>query len=1243
LRNGRTGFTTPERQCFGCHIQTQASVGLNASTRKIPGLPISAPLQRELLDAYKTWILSSGYASPSFAGAHRVSQTSLWAWGASSYEGDELRTVTPELLRAMDLLITQEAEGGGWTPDHNAVLMWDDGAVSATHTAGNMEALAGLIRGLGGGTFVSFTDATLSGNEVSLERGKGVVDATFTPVSGVTGVRITFLDTVSAGREMFLNEIEAYEGTTLVPFSSVQTSAPNTTDRAIDGVIDLVHYGWYYNFGTGSPVPGILVPKLSRAARVDKIRLYQRLGDQQAERFTIEVTTDPNPSLSSSFTPVTITAVGETVETAGSPLSRFADSIRRGAQRLSDPTWDYRRNVRTAAQTIIGLSVAVRYLTGDALSAARRRMVEASEYLKSIRRPDGGWRDDRTDGASREYESAQALRALLLLSGGKLDEATLGATEYLLGTQWDDGSWKSAQLGNRLATTTWVQIALPSLYETLTEDVGRAAIQDLTAEGSRDAVTLSWSPIERAASYNVYRRSESDASTLLKSGVDTQVATYVDGEVIRGTTYAYTVRWVDSEGVEYPDSNEASATPFEVGCGGTPPVIRSVPLTGAAPGSPYSYRLVAYDPDPGEVLTYSLLSFPEGMTAEGSTGQITWTPREEQLGSYRVAAMVKDRAGRYATQSFTLRVVPLLENRAPSIVSAPVTTGVVGYPYAYQARATDPNTADILRYSVSGPSGMTISSSGFTRWSPSAAGTYPVAVTVTDLAGLSATQQFSLVVSENAAPRITSTAPLKALLKRTYYYAVEGEDPEGGALTYAVEGPTGMTIDAFTGVVLFSPTLSQVGSYPVKVTVQDSAGSSAVQSYTVTVPENQIPTITSDPVVLTRVNQPYVYDVKVVDLEGSGLSYALTEAPTGMTVSATGKITFSPTVVGAYPVTVRVSDADGGVATQSYTLEVKSQGVESVKMESPAPGSIVTAPVDLYATITVSEQTSFTWTAALRREGDEIATVPVGSGIGAANYRKIGTLDPTVLQNDLWYLDIVVSTTARDKTYSFPYEVRGNLKLGNFRMEVTDLTIPLTGVSIDITRMYDTLDRDAYEFGHGWRSKLPGRVVDSAPEGDAFVANDRVFVTRPDGRRVGFTFVPIPSGGISFLAMWKPYFKPDPGVTDSLEAFGASDYLLESGGQFFDFDVAFNPSTYVLTTRERIRYTIDEVKGLQEVRDPSGNTISFSETAITHSNGFSVAVTRDAAKRITKIVDGNGKAISYGYDASGNLTSVTET
>jgi hypothetical protein len=60
------------------------------------------------------------------------------------------------------------------------------------------------------------------------------------------------------------------------------------------------------------------------------------------------------------------------------------------------------------------------------------------------------------------------------------------------------------------------------------------------------------------------------------------------------------------------------------------------------------------------------------------------------------------------------------------------------------------------------------------------------------------------------------------------------------------------------------------------------------------------------------------------------------------------------------------------------------------------------------------------------------------------------------------------------KTFSFPYEVRGNLKLGNFRMEVTDLTIPLTGVSIDISRMYDTLDRDAYEFGHGWRLKLPG-------------------------------------------------------------------------------------------------------------------------------------------------------------------------
>ncbi|NES94080.1 MAG: hypothetical protein F6K32_02445 [Desertifilum sp. SIO1I2] len=36
-------------------------------------------------------------------------------------------------------------------------------------------------------------------------------------------------------------------------------------------------------------------------------------------------------------------------------------------------------------------------------------------------------------------------------------------------------------------------------------------------------------------------------------------------------------------------------------------------------------------------------------------------------------------------------------------------------------------------------------------------------------------------------------------------------------------------------------------------------------------------------------------------------------------------------------------------------------------------------------------------------------------------------------------------------------DVGGDLKLGNFRLSFTDLEIPLTGISIGITRTYDSL------------------------------------------------------------------------------------------------------------------------------------------------------------------------------------------
>jgi hypothetical protein len=74
----------------------------------------------------------------------------------------------------------------------------------------------------------------------------------------------------------------------------------------------------------------------------------------------------------------------------------------------------------------------------------------------------------------------------------------------------------------------------------------------------------------------------------------------------------------------------------------------------------------------------------------------------------------------------------LSKNAAPIITSTPVTTGTIGTAYAYTVTATDADD-DTLTYQVSGLTGMVISTAGvISGWTPAAAGTYAVVVTVSD-------------------------------------------------------------------------------------------------------------------------------------------------------------------------------------------------------------------------------------------------------------------------------------------------------------------------------------------------------------------------------------------------------------------------------------------------------------------------------------------------------------------------------
>ncbi len=357
------------------------------------------------------------------------------------------------------------------------------------------------------------------------------------------------------------------------------------------------------------------------------------------------------------------------------------------------------------------------------------------------------------------------------------------------------------------------------------------------------------------------------------------------------------------------------------------PVISSIPPDVATVGNLYRYDAVGTDPD-HDYLIWSLDSAPVGMGVDNSTGTIVWKPQANQTGPQNVVLHLSDGHGGELTQDFTINVNSV--NRPPGITSAPPTSATIGSTYIYNVHGVDPD-GDLISYSLpNAPAGMTINAlTGVITWTP-VLGTFPVDIEVVDSSGAFADQVYSVVAQPsplNKPPTITSTPVFSAEPLKPYTYALTATDPDGDAIHYALlNGPAGMTIDASTGAVSWTPTAAQVGAFAVSVAALDTSNASGTQSFQVVTGTNHAPTITSQPKLAVTAGLSYHYAVVATDPDNDPLTYRLSSAPAGMTVDSFGNISWLPGAgdVGLPAVQVTVSDPDGATATQSFNIAVNA-------------------------------------------------------------------------------------------------------------------------------------------------------------------------------------------------------------------------------------------------------------------------------------------------------------------------------
>jgi RHS repeat-associated protein len=736
-------------------------------------------------------------------------------------------------------------------------------------------------------------------------------------------------------------------------------------------------------------------------------------------------------------------------------------------------------------------------------------------------------------------------------------------------------------------------------------------------------------------------------------------------------TYRFRIQAADNRGgtTEQVYTVASQASPVN-----RPPAFDNFLIRPAVVGRSYTLPTKASDPDGDTPLTYQLTEFPNGMTIDGS-GVIHW-PSPTGTDAW-VTAKVFDPAGLSGGVRFDLPV--RASNAAPVIDPASGLTVSKGAEFAFDVHATDADN-DPLTFTLSGLSGGTIDDQGRVRWDTATADLkgYSFTVTATDPVGDFASVTFLVTVTpDQTAPVVViEPSPNPADVNTAVSVRVTATDDVGVAsrdLQAYLNGAWKEVLLDAAGVGQFTPTIS--GSVQLKAAAKDAAGNEgdATGSVRVVTPNDnnppvaaitgppagspQGPTVTFTGTASDPENNLVSWELDV-RLAGFGSWIPVGSGTDPVTNGPIGQLNLVGLTDGTYDVrlvakdAVHTAEADSSFivnAGQGWTVNPNDTVRPTVVIAAPADGATVAGTTNVVGTVDDPDNHLVAW--KLEASADGATWSPVANGTSEVANAVLGVLDPTTLRNGAYTLRL----TAFDQGGSSQTQTTVNidsahLKLGDFQLSFTDVTIPVAGIPITVGRKYDTLDAGkSGDFGYGWSLALGGYRVEVdmntvGPNYDGYPAfvNDqtRVYVVHEDGTRDGYTFYGKPGEDLFGIPLdWEPAFAPDPGVinklnVDPVELADAGDgtYLSYDGYVYSPFDPVFG-GAFDVKEPTGITYSVDANTGnLVSANNRNGTELEVADDGITSNRGRSVGFTRDYRGRITAVTDPRGNSVKYGYD-----------
>ncbi len=367
----------------------------------------------------------------------------------------------------------------------------------------------------------------------------------------------------------------------------------------------------------------------------------------------------------------------------------------------------------------------------------------------------------------------------------------------------------------------------------------------------------------------------------------------------------------------------------------TPTITSTSPLPIGITGSFYSFQFTATGGTGAYTWAVVQGSVPPGLSLN-SSGQLSGTPTTPITSTFIVRVTSVGTITTSSNGTFQLTINPPL-----SVATTSLPGGVFGQAYSAPLQAAGGRPPYFWSlFSGVLPVGLQISSSGIIFGTPTALGTYNFQVRVSDALERNAFASLSITINPPVA--ITTNSLNPGTVGAAYSV---GLSATGGWTPYAwsvVQGtlPTGLSLNATSGVISGTPTVAGVFSFTARV--QDSTNGSATRGLSISITGSAGGlTVTTTSLPSGVAGQPYSTGLAAT---GGTLPYSWSipqgTLPPGLLIGAGGSIAGTPTTVGTFGFIARVQDSAGASATRDLSITITSAGALTITTTSLPAGVV---------------------------------------------------------------------------------------------------------------------------------------------------------------------------------------------------------------------------------------------------------------------------------------------------------------